>query len=60
MPTGQLIDFTYDLSQQKQNLDAYADDAELLARINTGRSDVSFSFIALGNLIAATTPDKIT
>lgn len=50
----------YDLSKGAYDLDAYATDAELLAKINTGRSDVAFGIVSLGNFVAATTPETIT
>ena len=53
------IDFIYDLRKNAYDLDAYEDDAALLAKVRTGRHDAVFNYVQIDNFYAATVPATI-
>ena len=53
------IDFVYDLRKNAYDLDAYEDDAALLAKVRTGRHDAVFNYVQIDNFYAATVPATI-
>ena len=56
---GMPIDFTWELVTNTFRLDQFDSDADLVARINTGRHQASFSYIQLENFYAETVPAEI-